>query len=92
MFLFKADFVILKNTPFRINEFNRRERHLFEGYPVYVVTKEDILISKLIWIQEIQSNLQKEDIITLWNLELIDKDYISFWVKKLKLNTFNLLK
>jgi hypothetical protein len=89
---FKADIVILKNTPFRINEFNRREQHIFEGYPVYVVTKEDLLISKVIWIQEFQSNIQKEDIITLWNVASVDREYVIFWIKELNLNTFGLLK
>jgi hypothetical protein len=89
---FKAYFVILKDTPFRVNEFNRREQHVFEGYKVDVVTKEDLLLSKIIWIQEFESNIQKEDIATLWRLNTLDKNYVIHWVNELNLNTFDLLK
>ena len=88
---FKADFVILKDDSFRLNEFHRRQKHIFEGYPVYVVTVEDLLISKLIWIQDYQSPVQMEDISTLWELDSMDKEYVNQWVKDLKLNTFKLL-
>ncbi len=88
---FKADFIILKSDTFRINEFNRRQKHTFEGYPVYVVSAEDLLISKLIWIQDYQSAIQKEDITTLWELQTMDKAYVYEWVETLKLNTFTLL-
>ena len=88
---FKADFVILKNEPFRLNEFNRRQKHIFEDYPVYVVTAEDLLISKLVWIQDYQSAIQMEDISTLWELQSLDKDYVNQWVATLKLNAFGLL-
>lgn len=88
---FKADFVILKKEPFRINEFNRRQKHTFEGYPVYVVTAEDLLISKLMWIQDYQSAVQKEDISSLWELQSMDKNYVNQWVANLQLNDFGLL-
>lgn len=87
---FKADFVILKNEPFRQTEFSRRKETDFEGIPIYLATPEDLLISKLIWIQEIQSNLQIDDIKNLAAIEELDWTYINNWVKSLKLNTFNL--
>jgi hypothetical protein len=59
---FKADFVVLRNTEFRRTEFNRRTEVNFLGKDIYVVSPEDLLISKLIWIQELQSSLQIEDI------------------------------
>lgn len=45
---FKADFVILKTQPFRQKEFERRIKADFFGLPIYVVTAEDLLLSKLI--------------------------------------------
>jgi len=85
---FKADFVILKNTSFRQTEFDRRQQVDFIGMPIYVVSAEDLLLSKLIWIQELQSALQIQDIESLLQLETIDREYVSFWIKELNLNTF----
>ncbi|HTJ10520.1 MAG TPA: hypothetical protein VL547_00775, partial [Dinghuibacter sp.] len=43
---YKADFVVLKDDPFRQEEFNRRLRVDFYGRTIYVVSPEDLLISK----------------------------------------------
>lgn len=88
---FKADFIILKTQPFRQKEFERRVMADFLGMPIYVVTAEDLLISKLIWIQDIQSSMQIEDIKSLLLVEGLDWNYIKYWLSLLKLNTFNLL-
>lgn len=73
---FKADFMVLKNEVYRQTEFDRRLKADFFDIPIYVVTPEDLLISKLIWIQEIKSSLQMED--------------IRKWLQELKLNTYEL--
>lgn len=88
---FKADFVMLKDEPYRITEFDRRRETDFFGMPIYVATAEDLLISKLIWIQQLQSSLQKEDILALKEIETLDWSYIRFWISNLKLHTFELL-
>jgi hypothetical protein len=89
---FKADFVILKNEEFRQAEFSRRRQTEFYGTEIWVVTPEDLLISKLFWIQDLQSALQMEDIRNLSSIENLDWNYIHDWVIKLKLNTFNLIQ
>lgn len=88
---FKADFVILKNEKFRQTEFERRIKSNFFGTPLYVVSPEDLLLSKLIWIQELQSNIQMDDIKNLSLLNELDWPYINRWIKSLNINTFNLL-
>ncbi len=88
---FKADFVILKNEAFRQEEFNRRKEVDFLDMPIYVVSPEDLLISKLIWIQDFQSPQQMDDIKNLTAIEQLDWPYINQWVKKIKLKSFNLL-
>ncbi|MBC7552835.1 MAG: hypothetical protein H7257_02525 [Taibaiella sp.] len=87
---FKADFVILKNEPFRQMEFSRRKMVEIWNEPVYVVTPEDLLLSKLIWIQQMQSAVQMDDIKNVVQIESLDWDYIRHWIKFLQLNTFNL--
>lgn len=87
---YKADFIILKNEPFRQMEFSRKRSLVFFGVPVYIVSPEDLLLSKLIWIQQIQSNLQLEDLKNLSEIDSLEWDYIRKWATELNLNTFNL--
>lgn len=89
---YKADFIILKDEPYRQTEFERRKNANFLNMQINLVSPEDLIISKLIWIQQLQSDLQKEDIKVLSGLPHIDKDYIKKWVAALKLNTFGLIK
>ncbi len=89
---YKADFIILKNMPYRVLEFERRIQVNFFDMKINLVSPEDLIISKIIWIQQIQSDIQKEDIKILLEMKELDRDYIKKWVKELKLNTFNLLK
>jgi len=63
----------------------------FYGLTVYVASEEDLLVSKLIWIQQLQSAVQMEDIKNLSLIPNLQWDYINFWIKKLNLNTFDLL-
>ena len=88
---FKADFVIRKNSEYRLAEFERKQITDFYGLKVYVVSEEDLLVSKLIWIQQLQSAVQMEDIKNLSLIPDLQWDYIDFWIKKLNLNKFDLL-
>lgn len=88
---FKADFVVLKKEAFRKTEFKRRQAVDFSGINVFVVSAEDLLISKLMWIQELHSSLQIEDIKAITKVENLDFNYVHFWIKELNLNTFNIL-
>lgn len=89
---YKADFVILKDEPYRQEEFRRRLHIDFLDLKIYCVSPEDLLLSKLIWIQQLQSALQKEDIMLLSEKKGMDWNYIRHWIDTLKLNTFGLIK
>lgn len=88
---FKADFVVLKDENFRQEEFSRRKKVDFFDKTIYVVSPEDLLISKLIWVQDFQSAQQMEDIKNLAAIESLDWPYIKTWINKLNLKSFNLL-
>ena len=88
---YKADFVVLKKEAFRQEEFRRRVLMDYFDKKVYLVSAEDLLLSKIIWIQDYQSALQMEDIRNLAQLETLDWPYIRKWLKELNLSTFNLL-
>jgi len=88
---YKIDFIVRKEEEYRIVEFERRQKTDVLGVQTWIVSLEDLTISKLIWIQQLQSDKQKEDISNLLENPTIDKEYLKFWIEKLKLNTFNLL-
>jgi len=89
---YKADFIILKSHPYRKVEFERRRLVEFLDMKIYLVSPEDLLISKLIWIQEIRSSVQSDDIKLLSELTGLDWEYIHYWIGELKLSTFGLIK
>jgi len=87
----KADFIIRKETEFRRLEFSRKRRKMIEHVHVWMVSAEDLIISKMEWIQQIQSDKQIQDIKNLMVLQDLDRDYILYWCHKLNMNTFNLI-
>jgi hypothetical protein len=84
------DFIIKKASDFRNLEFERKQLTTVYGFPMWVVTAEDLLLSKLDWIQVYQSDRQISDITNLLDDNSLDLDYIRFWVEKLRLKTFDL--
>ena len=88
---FKIDFIIRKDTEYYRLAFNRRKRIKELEMELWVISLEDLIIAKIIWIQEYQSEKQILDIENL--LLNPDKDiiYIKEWCSNLKLRTLNLL-
>lgn len=43
------------------------------------------------WIQDLESDMQKRDISNLSDKPGVDTEYVVFWCKTLKLDTFNLI-
>lgn len=88
---FKIDFIVRKNTEYRKNEFARRIRTQISDYEIWMVSLEDLIISKIEWIQTLKSEKQINDINNLLANPDVDIEYIVSWCSKLKLNTFNFL-
>lgn len=88
---YKIDFMVKKDNFYRKTEFQRRVKGVVMGCETWLVTLEDLVISKLIWIQELQSDRQMSDIENLLENPNIDMEYINYWRKELNLNTFKLL-
>jgi len=83
----KVDFVIRKNTDYRVNEFNRRKTFQINDVDIQIVSIEDLIISKLIWMEESGSEIQKRDVKNLLN-QKVDRDYLETWIRKLNLTSF----
>jgi hypothetical protein len=88
---FKIDFILKKETEYRRIEFERRLRKIIDGHGVWIVSPEDLVLSKIIWIQQLFSDKQISDIESLLALSIIDKNYIKDWSKKMNLKTFDLI-
>lgn len=88
---YKIDFIVRKNSTYRQLEFSRRVPTNAYGFDVWIVSIEDLIISKIAWIQELQSDRQIDDIKNLLLNPIADKTYIRLWCQNLDFNTFNLL-
>lgn len=80
----KVDCIVRKKEEYRIAEFNRRRKVRISDFNIYIVSKEDLIISKLVWIKESDSELQKNDVKNLIATG-IDEDYLLIWIKNLDL-------
>jgi hypothetical protein len=87
----KIDFVVKKNSAYRKEEFGRRQNRILFGHSAWIVSVEDLILSKLIWIQDVQSNRQMEDIRELLAYTHLDMTYLKKWITELRLATFDLL-
>jgi hypothetical protein len=82
--LIKIDFMIRKREDNRLIEFNRRQRIEILGCPLWIVSKEDLILSKLDWARESQSQRQLTDVENLLATGA-DKNYLQTWSQKLNL-------
>jgi len=87
----KIDFIVRKDTEYRQLEFSRKIRKIIDDIPVWVVSPEDLVISKFGWIQQLQSDKQASDITLLWDIPGLDKEYILTCCRNLNFKTFGLL-
>lgn len=88
---YKIDFFVHRETEFFNEQFSRKQWRKIFGINAWVCSREDLIIAKLIWIQEIQSELQMRDITDLIDFSDLDKNYLTKWITKLNLKTFGLI-
>lgn len=80
----KIDFIIRKDEEYRLKEFARRQTVEIEGQPISVVAPEDLILSKLVWARQSDSELQLGDVRQMLTaLNDIDDDYLKNWSEKL---------
>jgi len=82
----KVDLIVRKESEYRREEFARRRRVPVDGFEVWVVAPEDLILSKLHWAKDSHSELQLRDVRTLLtSLASLDEDYLARWARKLGL-------
>lgn len=82
----KIDGILRKEEPYRRTEFDRRRRVCIDGFGVWIVSKEDLILSKLVWMKDSQSDMQKNDIVNLL-ASGYDRVYCEKWAGELSVSS-----
>jgi predicted nucleotidyltransferase len=80
----KVDMIVRKDEDYRVEEFLRRRKIDMDGTKVWVVAPEDLVLSKLVWAKQSDSELQFKDVCqVLANQKDLDMAYLAKWSKAL---------
>lgn len=82
----KVDCIVRKGSDYRQVEFERRERISILDFTTFIVSKEDLIISKLFWAKDSRSALQLGDVRNLLSTGY-DAAYLRRWTAELRLDT-----
>ena len=82
----KVDCVVRKETEYRREEFARRRAVSIAGQRVFIVSPEDLILSKLDWAKESRSEMQFTDVRNVINsVQDLDRTYLAQWADRLGL-------
>lgn len=79
----KVDFILRKTTPYRQLEFARRVKVELGVIHAWIVNVEDLILSKLVWNRDSQSDPQMRDVRSLLAVGSPDVDYLKHWAPQL---------
>jgi hypothetical protein len=65
----KVDCMVLKGDEYRQEEFARRKRIIVGDFHTWIVSREDLVLSKLIWSKKSKSEMQFRDVRNLMNAD-----------------------
>lgn len=82
---FKIDFIFKSNETFENVKFDRKSKLKINGLEVYVISIEDLIISKFMWAKNSHSEMQLNDIRELMKIGY-NENYLKEWISKLDLN------
>jgi len=63
-------------------EFARRQSVTLAGVPTWIVSREDLVLSKLVWAKQADSELQRRDVRLLLG-DGLDVGYVRAWAARL---------
>lgn len=78
----KVDCIIRKASEYAKTAFDRRRPAEVAGASTYVVAKEDLILSKLLWAKRSESERQLHDLRSLLSTEY-DSSYVQAWAERL---------
>jgi len=82
----KVDCIVRKKNEYRRAEFERRQQISIGDFTTFIVSKEDLIISKLFWAKDSHSAVQLGDVRNLLDTG-VDSAYLRRWTRELGLDT-----
>lgn len=58
----KIDLIVRKSSDYRLLEFERRQCATLGTVSTWIVSREDLILSKLVWARDAQSEIQRRDV------------------------------
>lgn len=85
----KIDFIIAAHTEYEKVKFQRRVLKDIEGINLFLISLEDLILSKLLWAKDSRSELQLNDVknLTTFDREGLDLAYLENWADTLSVKT-----
>ncbi len=80
----KVDCIVRKSSDYRRLEFERRRAITIQDFTIWIVSKEDLIISKLDWARASRSEMQLQDVRNLL-ATTYDATYLERWARELGL-------
>jgi hypothetical protein len=81
-----VDCIVRKKGEYRRVEFERRQKIRILDFATWIVSKEDLIVSKLFWAKDSHSEMQLRDVKNLLATGC-DTAYLERWTRELKLDT-----
>ncbi|MHC4070551.1 MAG: nucleotidyl transferase AbiEii/AbiGii toxin family protein, partial [Planctomycetota bacterium] len=82
----KIDFIVKKSSAYQQSAFSRKKEVIIEQSPMWFVTAEDLVVSKLLWAKDSHSEIQLKDVANLMQtVDNLDLKYVNGWVRELRL-------
>jgi hypothetical protein len=74
----KVDLIVRKSSEYRLLEFSRRQQIEMGHVATWIVSREDLILSKLVWARDAGSELQRRDVRQLLSGP-VDNGYLGRW-------------
>ena len=84
--IIKIDFIIRKDSNYRRTEFRRKKKIKINSIEIFIVSIEDLILSKLVWAKDSYSEIQLKDVKNLIR-EKVDLKYIKKWASCLQIES-----
>lgn len=83
--LLKVDFWINRTDEYSLTQFSRRKKNLIFGQEIFLISAEDLILSKLLWYKDSESEKHLLDAQSVYELqaEKLDSDYLSLWAERI---------
>jgi Nucleotidyltransferase of unknown function (DUF6036) len=80
----KIDVIVRKDNPYRKEEFRRRRLATIDGVEMWVVSAEDLVLSKLDWARDSRSEVQFRDVRNVIAAQRsLDWPYVEGWAARI---------